>query len=251
LKEANNQKLDERRKDYIIRLKDACNKKGYELLSDESEIDCNVSIIRYKCQLHGEQKMKVANMLCNKGCPKCVAINNRKRFQLKQDEVIQRVKQCGGILLNPEDYINQDRYNLRFICSECGEEFISCLQKYTQHGGQVCKECSGRESLGEKKIRHYLEEHGVEFKEYYWFKDCRDINPLPFDFYIPKMNTIIEFDGRQHFQETDHFSYSYKKVVEHDTIKNNYCADKNIRLIRISYKQINHITEILDKQLFT
>jgi hypothetical protein len=65
------------------------------------------------------------------------------------------------------------------------------------------------------------------------------------------MNTIIEFDGRQHFQETDHFSYSYKKVVEHDTIKNNYCADKNIRLIRISYKQINHITEILDKQLFT
>lgn len=27
------------------------------------------------------------------------------------------------------------------------------------------------------------------------FKNCRDIRPLPFDFYLPKLNTCIEYDG--------------------------------------------------------
>lgn len=249
--EASNRTLNKRREEYMSKLSDICDKKGYLLLSDGSEIFKNTSYIRYKCMLHGEHSMKVANMLSGKGCPECASLNNRKLFQLKQSDILERVKECGGTLLNPEDYINQSTYNLRFICPECGKEFITCLQKYTQHGGQVCKECSGRESLGEKKVRYYLDKQEIEYIQYYWFPDCRDINPLPFDFYIPKMNTIIEFDGRQHFEDTDHFSYSYEKTADHDTIKNNYCTDKGIRLIRISYKQINHISEILDTQLFT
>lgn len=243
--------LSKRRNDYMERLNEMCKSKDYSLLSDKESIFGNTSYIQYKCPLHGTHSARIGNFLSGKGCPDCAKMNNRKRFQLSVESVINRVKECGGELLNPYEYVNQSECNLRFRCSECGKEFVSCLQRYTQHGGQVCKECSGRESLGERKIRKYLDNNKIEYVQYHWFPDCRDIKPLPFDFYLQKMNTIIEFDGRQHFFDTDYFSYSLEKTVEHDTIKNNYCLEKGIKLIRIQYKDINHIPEILNQKLFT
>lgn len=40
-----------------------------------------------------------------------------------------------------------------------------------------------------------------------------------------------------------------KERQEIDNIKNSYCSNKNIRLIRISYQDINNIEMILQKQL--
>ena len=121
---------------------------------------------------------------------------------------------------------------------------------FTQHGGQLCPKCShNNESIGESYVRIYLENHKINFEKEKWFPDCRDQNPLPFDFYLPKLNTIIEFDGRQHFDEVDHFHYSLETVQKHDSIKNNYCHDHNINLIRIPYTKMNKIDDILNNKL--
>ena len=77
-------------------------------------------------------------------------------------------------------------------------------------------------------------------------KDKHDI----VDFYLPDCNTVIEFDGAQHFVPSDYFGVdAFNKTVEHDNIKNNYCSDNEIRLIRIPYWEINNINNILDKEL--
>lgn len=242
-------KFKHRQENLYVKTVAACDKKGYVLLSDKSEFLCNTSYIRYLCPLHGEHRMRVANMIIGKGCPDCVPENNRARFKLSPDEVEKRVKECGGVILNKEDYINQYEKNLLIKCFECGDTFVTSLVLFTQHGGQVCDNCSGAKSVGEKRIRHYLENQKINFVTQKWFPNCRDINPLPFDFYLPDFNMIIEFDGRQHFGETNYFTYSFEDTKRHDEIKNNYCKANGIYLIRIPYWHIDKIEQILNKQL--
>lgn len=244
--------IEKRRKDYIERLQKQSEKNGYTLLLDNIDmITSNTSIIEYLCPIHGKQSMRLANYLSGRKCPHCATMNNAEHYKLKTNTIITRVQKCGGKILNPEEYINQSVSNLIFECSECGNTFTSSFRNFTQHGGQICKSCSNQESLGEKKIRYYLEEHNINYTQEYWFYDCRDKNPLPFDFYLTNFNTIIEFDGRQHFENTNYFTYSFDKVKMHDKIKNDYCKKNNIKLIRIPYTKINHINQILDKELFT
>ena len=229
----------------------ACNKKGYKLSSDKKDIMCNTTYVKYICPNHGIQQMRISNLINGRGCPKCQVDNNAERYKLNIEEVCKRIEDCGGELLNKDSYINNRTKNLMITCPICNKPFKTSLAHFVQHGGQCCGECSDRESLGEKHIRKYLEENSIDFKQEFWFKDCRDVKPLPFDFYLPKYNLCIEFDGRQHFEETNHFGHGVEHQKKHDEIKNQYCKENNIDLLRISYKQISKINEILKNKLFT
>ena len=74
------------------------------------------------------------------------------------------------------------------------------------------------------------------------FESCLSAkgNMLPFDFYLPDYNILIEYDGQQHYQIA--FGQDEQKLFlqqENDKIKNNWCKKNNIKLIRISYRQKN------------
>lgn len=75
------------------------------------------------------------------------------------------------------------------------------------------------------------------FEEQVRFDDCRYKKPLPFDFYLPTMNTLIEFDGEQHDRPVDRWGgvEAFKIQSKRDKIKDNYCTKKQIELIRIKY----------------
>ena len=79
------------------------------------------------------------------------------------------------------------------------------------------------------------------------FNDCRNKNPLPFDFYLPEYKTCIEFDGRQHFESIEHWEgdNGLLKIKKNDSIKNEYCKDNDIKLIRIPYYEIDNIEDKL------
>lgn len=196
--------------------------------------------------------MSISNLRSGKGCPDCKKENASARFRLSTDDIIKRVKECDGELLNPEDYINNSKRNLLITCPLCGEPFVTSFVLFTQHGGQLCDKCYRKESVGERKVREYLEKNDIQFTPQKWFKDCKDIKPLPFDFYLPKENIIIEFDGEQHNKDASRFfhdSYDLEIVKRHDEIKTKYCSDNNIQLIRIPYSEMKNIDAILDKKL--
>ena len=241
--------LMKRQADLYAKALKVCQSKGYILITPKEEIENNTSYVAYFCPIHGEQKMRINNLISGKGCPECAIDYRRGLYQLSPDEVEERIRDCGGILLNKNDYINRHMRNLLIQCPECGAPFLTSLVLFTQHGGQVCESCFNTESIGEKRIRHYLENHDIVFNQEKWFPDCRDINPLPFDFYLPELNTICEFDGRQHYGETGYFTYSFEETQRHDRLKEQYCIDNNIKLIRIPYWHINNIEKILDKEL--
>ena len=115
--------------------------------------------------------------------------------------------------------------------------------------GCGCPNCN--ESKGEKEIVKYLDKNEISYYRQHKFKDCKNIFQLPFDFYLPKYRTAIEFDGKQHYQPVDHFGglESYNRLKINDKIKNDYCEDNYINLIRIRYNQIDDINNILYENL--
>ncbi len=73
-----------------------------------------------------------------------------------------------------------------------------------------------------------------------------------FDFYLPNLNICIEFDGRQHYNiDNSYFGgeEEFLRIKERDGIKNQYCKDNDITLIRIPYWDIENIDKILKEKL--
>lgn len=141
------------------------------------------------------------------------------------------------------NYIS-DRDILTITCPKHG----NFIQKANSHlRGSGCKICNL--SKGEKAITKFLKNKKINFDIQKKFKGCKNTNELPFDFYIPSKRIAIEFDGEQHFQPLDFFGgiEAFEKLKQNDKIKNDYCEDNYINLIRIKYDEINIIEEILNK----
>lgn len=121
---------------------------------------------------------------------------------------------------------------------------------YILQGG-VCPECKAEKiSKGERYISEWLTTYGFEYEPQKIFSDCCDIKPMPFDFYLPKQNIIIEYDGRQHFEPIEYFGGQEKFEIQqrHDNMKNEYCKNNGISLLRIPY--FKDIEEELNNFLF-
>lgn len=223
-----------------------CNFYGYKLITTEQEYNGTKGDITFECLKHGQQTMKLDNLLRGHRCRKCARdyITNLQRLPI--DQVIERIESVNGNkLLNPNDYVDMFENNLIVQC-KCGNTFTVSLHNY--RFTNVCKLCSNKESRGERIIREYLENNQIEFIQEKRFDDCKDKNVLPFDFYLPKYNTCIEFDGEQHYWDV--FSKeSTEHTQKHDLMKNAYCDNNNIRLLRIPYYKKKQISDILDTEL--
>lgn len=77
-----------------------------------------------------------------------------------------------------------------------------------------------------------------------------------FDFAIidnnEKVTTLIEYDGRQHFEPISDFGgeEGFKITQNNDSIKNKYCKNNNIPLLRIPYWDFDNIELILNNFLY-
>ncbi len=104
-------------------------------------------------------------------------------------------------------------------------------------------------SSGEKKIIEYLRKENIIFNKEKTFDDLIYIGNLRFDFYIPKQKIAIEFDGIQHYKTVGYFGGNdgFIETQKRDKLKDVYCKEKNIKLIRIPYFEIDNINTILDE----
>ena len=92
-----------------------------------------------------------------------------------------------------------------------------------------------------------MESQNIEYIFQYSLNQCRDILPLPFDFYLPKYNCLIEIDGEGHYHPCNFNQISCEKSLKsflitkkHDEIKNVFCKENNIPLLRISYIEMQN-----------
>lgn len=111
--------------------------------------------------------------------------------------------------------------------------------KWDAETGEPLGEWDNR-SKYEEFIHDYLSSLHIYFEEEKRFSDCRNSkgsDMLPFDFYIPEQNILIEYDGQHHFEPIKGWGgeEKFKLTQENDQIKNKYCEEKNIKLLRIPY----------------
>lgn len=201
------------------------------------------------CKEHGDFLQDPRNHLYNnRGCPKCKR-EKISSFRAKTlDEYMKQVKKIHGNKYDYSKVIWQEKGRTRKICIICRKhgEFV---QRVNHHlTGSGCPYC--RESKGEKMIEVWLKKYKVDYRREYSFPACKRIKVLRFDFFLPKLNICIEFDGPQHYDEKSHYYNKDRNLHVKDQIKNNFCKQQHIRLIRIKYKNAKKINQILSRKIF-
>ncbi len=109
-------------------------------------------------------------------------------------------------------------------------------------------------SVTEDRISKYLVKQSIFFIQEHSFADL--ISPktqafLRFDFYIPSLNMCIEYDGFHHFNctNTKKGREKLKGQIYRDKLKNKYCRDKGIKLVRFNRKHYSKLEECLKPHL--
>jgi very-short-patch-repair endonuclease len=100
-------------------------------------------------------------------------------------------------------------------------------------------------SIGEALVQKILEKDlGLRYKHDYLTEHCFvDMQRrLRFDFFLVKHRLLIEFDGDQHYSGSKYHRTraEWIEAIERDEIKNNYCIEKNLSLIRIPQVYSQH-----------
>lgn len=200
-----------------------------------------------QCKVDGYMWMARPHHLKNGvGCPKCagVAANTIEDVKDYLEKNMPNVEVVG-------EYIN-NKSPLQCVCKICGQTWTSTYNSLMHHHG--CPHCA--ESHGEKRVRRFLDMRGIKYVPQMRFDDCRDERVLPFDIYIPSKNMVIEYDGEQHFgpvkfggTNDEKAESRYLRTVKHDRIKDTYCAEHEINMLRIPYTEYDNIETILDKHL--
>jgi hypothetical protein len=189
------------------------------------------------CPTHGEFS-QFANSHLKYGCQLCANKAINQSLKMTTAEFVEKSINVHGHRYDYNKTVyneNQDT-NVEIICKKHGV----FLQRPTTHlRGCGCPKC--KSSAGENKIRIWLDAHNLVYEEQKSFKDCRYKRPLRFDFYFPTLNVIVEFDGPQHFPESeDPKTYRVKitnrqSIQIRDEIKNEWCRRNSIKMCRIKY----------------
>lgn len=187
------------------------------------------------CSEHGLFFQYPNNHLRKSGCRKCSQKIINDKIRMNNDEFLEKVNYIHS---NKYTYISEYtgyKNNIVINCSIHG----NFIQKVYLHiNGSGCPKCN-KLSNSEKIIFNYLESKNIDFIYQKKFNDCIYKRTLNFDFYIPSKNLIIEYDGIQHFEYRSYFGneIEFNKTILRDNIKNEYCKNNNINLLRISYKE--------------
>lgn len=128
------------------------------------------------------------------------------------------------------------------ICNK----IFSCQPRELLHNSHC--PCITISSKGEKKIEDILNKYNVFFEKQ---KRLDGIKKAPFDFYLPKFNLLIEFQGRQHFEPVEKFGGKKQFIIQQevDARKKQIAEEQGYSLLYISYKQMSLIENILVPRL--
>ncbi|AGK54891.1 hypothetical protein [Bacillus sp. 1NLA3E] len=191
-------------------------------------------------------KMRPNSFLsANQRCPKC----SPSKKDTKESFEAKLLKKRGNEYELIGEYINS--WTIVELVHKCG--YVWNVTPSNVLNGQNCPRCSKSiaESKGERKIRKYLENCGISFKQEHSFKGLISKRSLRFDFVIfSNQNPVmmIEFQGIQHYQPIAYFGgmEKYKQQIQHDILKAKYAKEKNLSLLIIPYWHYNDIGNILD-----
>lgn len=220
----------------------------------------NCTPVQILCYNHGLFSQTPADHIDKgAGCPTCGIESRIIKNTYSTDEFVIVAKNIHGDQYEYCDVQYQGCFiKVNIICKKHG----TFKQRPNDHlQGQGCPLCNI--SRGEWKIVQLLNKLNILYIRQYAFDDCTNmlsgnkLKTLKFDFFIPNINLLIEYDGIQHFFPTRFNGISLERAIKihnktkkHDKIKNRYVQEHNIPLIRIPYTQIDNIESLINFDTF-
>ena len=229
-----------------------------ELISPNIEIlsgyENVTSRVRCRCKIDNhEWEGIVYNLINGHGCPKCRSILISQTFRRdKLDFDAKLAELTSDIVCVGEFTVTHD--NALFQCLKCNREFRSTPHNVLQ--GSRCPYCTV--SKGEVAVQNCLDENYIPYETQKKFDDLIGIGgrKLSYDFYLPMQNTLVEFQGRGHYEpvafanrQGESAEEQFAKQQEHDRRKREYAKLNGYNLLEISYKQMADIPKIIKELL--
>lgn len=206
---------------------------------DYKEVNYNKSFNKIKiiCKKHNKIfEQTPHDHLSGNGCPYC-----------KKTTISEFIEKANKIHNFKYDYslskYENAKTKIQIICKKHNKIFQQTPANHLS--GIGCPLCN--ESKGENKIALFLENKNIKYIRQKKFNNCKYKRRLPFDFFLVDYNTCIEYDGKQHFEIVEYWGGEkyFEEIQIKDKIKNEYCKNSNINLIRIRYDEniLNKLNE--------
>lgn len=144
-------------------------------------------------------------------CRACGTKKKHANYIKRNDCLAETHPHISNMLINKEDahtHTPHSNKEVAFRCNECNHVFNKAIQLVTQTLSVLfCPRCSDGIKYPEKFVRSLLMQLGEDhvrqklFKGWFYSEDGKNIKKY-YDFYIKRINCIIEVHGEQHFVET-------------------------------------------------
>ena len=147
--------------------------------------------------------------------------------------------------LLPKGYNYVEKYcgmhNKILIQHSCG--FIWKITPSNLKLGKGCPKCNKKVSKGEQKIIEWLNDNNIEYETQK--KITIDNHHLTIDFYLPKYNLYIEYNGEQHYKKVNFFGgeEKFKKQLFNDNLKRKVLKSS---LLEIPYTYFENLEKVLE-----
>lgn len=184
-----------------------------------------------------------------KKCPTCSrqhTANLRKPTQTQAWETIHEKK-------GEEFEISYFRYvdsftNVHVKCKVCQTEGVKTYVALVGKKDVGCVPCN--QSKGEKRVKKYLESIKEEYEREVSYPECKWKRKMPFDFYLPQYDLLIEYQGEFHYNAYPPMFTEEKLGVRQvkDKIKKEY-AETHHKFLEIPYWEFKNIEKILKETI--
>jgi hypothetical protein len=237
---------------FLKKLKELYGNLYYVDESTLKEVNCEIDVL---CTKHNYKFVvtPIDLMYHNKKCKFCKVDDKLKNIDKKSMNVVRDTETFiyASNIIHDNFYIYKSVKYIKstsdviIICPKHGEFKITPNNHLSGEGCPFCKKSKGEMAIFKWLINHnYLKD---DIFPQYRFNDCKNIKPLPFDFYVKSKNICVEFNGEQHYKSIPFWGgeeqLGYRQSM--DEIKRNYCKTNNIKLIIIN--KISQIDDILSK----
>ena len=195
-------------------------------------------------------KIQPAIFLYGIRCPRCYGKKIGDALRKTTDQFKREVENLVGKEYKVLEEYKRADIKIAMKHNICGK--IYTVKPSNFLSGCRCSWCSS--SSPEQIIMNYLERNKCQYRKEHKFEDCKYKNKLRFDFAIFKdkeLKALVEYDSKIHYESIDHYGgdKAFNLRLKLDKIKNKYCHENNIPLIRIPYWEKNNIEVILENGL--
>lgn len=194
-----------------------------------------------QCDCGKQKEIRTDNLKTGR-TQSCGCLHKEALYNLNKKDLLGQ--KFGKLTVIKETGQRKNTRNIIWECEcECGSKIL--VESNNLISGHT-KSCGCMKSQGEYIISNILTSNNIPFEKEKTFSDCifEDTEKKArFDFFVDG-KYIIEYDGAQHFHGngTGWFSEeAYLKTAQHDIIKNNWCKEHKIPIIRIPYSHLNKI----------